>query len=989
MFFDARCTRCELHLGATNVKVRSKGAEDPVVLFVGEAPGRTEDKEGSVFIGKAGQEFDKFLEQAGLDKDLCRWTNVVRCIPWNEDRSSFRAPKDDEIEACLPHLEGEILTTSPVFVVPLGNTALHALVPKAPGITKARKRRYFIELPSLKYRYKKAVLWAKANHLAGDKDAPLAPPLIPSDKAMRQYLAATEAQGGPVIDTRLVTVYPTFHPSAAARGNQAASLGIVEDLGYIRTQLTGDRGIPFADYEYCDTLEDIRDHFEYIKALYHTGKLEAICVDLETTGLSPYLTENPRVVLFSVAYGEGKAFSIPFDHHESPFVNDMLAKRAIVAMLQELLEEVPVVNHNLKFDLHWLALMGLEVWKFKVLGDSMLSSWTIWNDTIQDHSLETLATSHVGMISHKQEMDQAKRDAFLALLDQGIERDPTMDDIDIDIVHKYCCADTDSALRLFIKFEDILRAEELLEPHQRVCIPSILPTTEMEINGVRCNGKLLAEVKAEFEQQFKDYYAQLDTWGLTEQLLQVLNEKAYEKAELKGKKPKSVKSFKLTAPATKAALVFDVMGFDVVKEGKLAPSTDKGVISDLMEECTRHIGEEDDVDGSWAHKLEVLDLVRKFSTAHTIYSRYVKPIPQFIDRNGIVHPNFGIRTTRTGRFNCQKPSFHQMPWKSKVKQCFIPIHENGLIFSADYSQMELRVLASVTGDLDMIAAFDSGEDIHRLISSMVLGKPQSEVLDAERRRMKTVVFGLVYGRSAKSIAAQEHISAKAAQDLIDKFFARFPKVKEWIKAMQKFAKKHGYVLSPFGFRRLLEAFLSDVERNNRAINTPIQGGASDVGVRGFTNVWKLMRRVPRIKSTMFAQVHDSILFSVAPHELYTMGVLCKKGMVEMPMRELSWLRCMLRADFEFGASWGEMVEAKWLDNRRIQIVKAKPAYYEKIKNIFMSWSSPPLLIEETAEQTLEDGSKLVLPGASVLTREAVKEETWNSVWEFEDLLKAA
>jgi len=990
LFEKPRCTKCHLHLGATNVKVKSKGSDRPMVLFVGEAPGRSEDAKGSCFVGKAGRDFDKLMDVSGLPPEYCRWTNVVRCIPWNNDQSSFRIPTQGEIEACMPYLEAEILQKDPVFIVPLGNTALHALLPKAPKIGTARKRRFYLELPSLKFRFRKALNWAKSKKLyTGDESDPLLPPEEPNDKSMQKYLAAAESFGFPHIETKFFTVYPSYHPSAAARGNKAAELAIVEDLGYLRSQVTGDRGIPFGDYEYLDQLEDIRVGYDLIKSKYRNGEISCICVDLETNGLSPYLTKDAKVLLWSVAYGEGKAFTVPFQHHESPFANDPLAQRAIVSMTQDLLETVPVTNHNIKFDLQWLALIGIHISTLKIAGDTMLSSWTLWNDTIKDHSLETLATRHTGMISHKEEMDHALEDAALALMEAGEEREPTMDDIDIDIVHKYCCADVDSCLRLHHIFEGMMAEQNLVEPHHKVCVPAILPTTAMEIAGVRCNRRMLAETKKEYEGKFKEYYEQLDAWGLSDQIIQALNIAKREKARAAGKKPpKLVDSFKLTAAAAKGALLFDVLEFEPKEYGKTGPSVDKAVIGDLMEQCTKHIGTYLDEDGSWSHKLKVIELVRDFTRDQTIYSRYIKPIPDFIDPNDVVHTNFGIRTTRTGRYNCRKPSFHQMPWKSVVKKTFIPHHPHGLILSVDYSQMELRVLASVTGDEDMIEAFRSGADIHRLISSMVLNKPPEEVLDAERRRMKTVVFGLIYGRTARSIAAQEHISEQAAQDLIDKFFARFPKVKEWIKRQHRYAKKHNMVFSPFGFRRLLERFLKDGERNNRAVNTPIQGSASDLGVLGLTNVYRLLTKTT-MQTSMFATVHDSILFSIHPQELYDIGVICRKGMVDYPRRDVDWLKCPIKIDYELGPSWGELVGADWLGDHRIKFEKAKPEYYEKMCEAFMMWDEPPILLEENKVLVLEDGSELVHSGRSEVTREAIKEEAITSVWEFAPLLKAA
>jgi hypothetical protein len=264
------------------------------------------------------------------------------------------------------------------------------------------------------------------------------------------------------------------------------------------------------------------------------------------------------------------------------------------------------------------------------------------------------------------------------------------------------------------------------------------------------------------------------------------------------------------------------------------------------------------------------------------------------------------------------------------------------------------------------------------------------VLTAERRRIKTVVFGICYGRSARSIAVQEHVSEAAAQELIDKFFYRFPRVKEWVKKQHAYAKKHGKVYSPFGFVRLLESYLSDYERNNRAVNTPIQGSASDIGICGMRNVYRLLtRKGSPFKTTMFAQVHDSLLFSTYPGEIFDVLTICKKGMVDMPPREIPWLTVPIRVDFEIGPSWGELIEVKALADRQILFEKATPALYDRMCEIFMAWDNPPELIFSEKVLELEDGSQLYQSLSSVKIREAVKEEFYNSTWQFPQFIQAA
>lgn len=744
------------------------------------------------------------------------------------------------------------------------------------------------------------------------------------------------------------------------------------------------------DYVYLDSIEKIKLEYGKLIDLCSSGDLQCISMDLETTGLSPYLEPDAVILLWSISYAEGKSFTVPYKHPQSPFVDDPLALKAICSLTSELLDAVPLTNHNLKFDLHWM-IERLGVIPKHIYGDTYLASWTLFNDTIHVHDLDSLATEYVGMYHHKGEMKQALAELNGVVADaDGYAREPNMGDLNIDLVHRYCCADADATLRLQNVFDKMLISAKLYDAHTRVCVPAILPVTMLEHTGIRVDTSLLDYSKVEYEDKLNSVYTKLDEMKYSDQIISLVNMMRSSNAESSGKKPpkpvtvlqrdKCKGAIQLT-PATKSVLVFDILGFKPISYGKTGPCCDKDTLGLLMERCTKHIGTADDENGLWSHKLEVVEMVRNFSADNKMYSSYIKPIPKYVDPKGLMHPGFGIRTTDTGRFNCRGPSLHIFPWKSLAKRAVVPNHPDGMIVSADYSQMELRILASVANDKSMIEAFNTGQDLHRLIASRVLNKPADEVLTAERRRLKTVVFGVCYGRGAASVAAQERISEDEAQSLIYAFFEMFPDVARWIKAQHRYASKHKCIWSPIGFRRLFESYLNDGQRDRRAVNTPIQGGASDVGVTGLTNTYYLLEKA-RMKSTLFGFVHDSLLFSVYPGELWDVCLLARKGMQDRPQRELKWLKAPLRIDFEIGSSWGELSEAEMLPDRRIKFVNCNPKYHDSYKSKFSFWSDPPELVSEEKKNVLEDGSAIYQTMSATASREAEYVTTVESVWEF-------
>jgi uracil-DNA glycosylase family 4 len=924
------------------------------------------------------------MELAGIKPEWCRWTNIVRCIPKNENRRGVRPPGFDEIEACRDYLEAEILSCQPVYIVPLGKTAITFFLPNANSVKGARNKRHIVEFPSVYWRYKKLRRWLDIKKI----DKPALFPLVHTDKKMQAQLEIAEKEGFPHIETSHFTLWPTYHPSAILRGNREYEQCMVEDLSYLKYKVTGDSAS--SGYKTLTTLEEIKDYYENTKMLYRTGQIKHVVYDIETTALEIYLCPFYELLGFTITHNKDTPAFIPFNHPESPFWEDRLALNAIVSMSNDFLAEVPIVGHNLKYDVQGSWKEGINV--KKVADDTYLGSWTLFNDTV-NHDLGSLATRWTDVIAHKEDMqlalaalpkwmpleskyhrDDGEIPRFCIEDDNGkLYRPSHMGDVDLDLVAKYCCNDGVATDKLQDVFYRMMQDYNLWEPHQALTVPSVIPVSKMERDGILINTELFAKVQPEFEARLTDEYTWFDGHGYLEEAKRILERRKQDRGIKSWKvEPariaKKVYPSKLSSSHIKRVILYDILGFPVSKTTKTGePSTDKEALNEYLNECIKHVGSNRDNNKYYSHRVELLKRLLAFNKDNKLYTSYIKPIPTHADENGIGHCSFGIRTTDTGRFNCREPSWHIIPWHSIVKKAIMPHRPDGLILIVDHSQVELRILAMVTQDERLLRAFLEGKDLHSFVASIVLQKAESEVTKAERRRMKTVNFGLIFGRGAPAIAIQESITIEAAQETIDGFFRMFPKVKKWIERQHNLVHRNMQVWTCSGFRRLFqEGIFNDGQLERRAQNTPIQGPASDLTAHGMINVQSVLDRTSLL-SKLWATIHDSLCFSISPGELYSIALLAKKCMVDMPERDLNWLSVVLRADYEVGVTWGELMEMEVLSGGKIKI-DGKTTYFEKFADVVMQWDKAPELLESKIHMEEDDDGTQV--------------EYTESVWQF-------
>ena len=312
---------------------------------------------------------------------------------------------------------------------------------------------------------------------------------------------------------------------------------------------------------------------------------------------------------------------------------------------------------------------------------------------------------------------------------------------------------------------------------------------------------------------------------------------------------------------------------------------------------------------SFAHKHRIVDLVLEYRGVKKLLSTYVEALPQLVNRRtGRIHTSFNQAVTATGRLSSTNPNLQNIPVRDemgrRIREAFIPSDDDHVLLSADYSQVELRLMAHLSGDESLIAAFAHGEDVHAATAAKLFGKPIAEVTAEERRRAKTANFGIIYGISAFGLSQRLEIPRKEAKELIDGYFASYPKVREYMERVVDEARRDGYVATIFGRRRYLNDIASRnavarglAERN--AVNAPIQGSAADIMKIAMIAVSRRFA-AEGIRSRVILQVHDELVVDTLREEQERVARIVTES-----MEAAAALKVRLLADCGVGANWLE------------------------------------------------------------------------------------
>ena len=601
------------------------------------------------------------------------------------------------------------------------------------------------------------------------------------------------------------------------------------------------------DVDYQTILE--QQQFEQWLERLETAEL--ITLDTETTSLDYMQAE---LVGLSFALEPGEACYIPVAHKdlEAP---QQLDRDAVLQRLKPILEDAarPKLGQHLKYDMNVLARYDIDLQG--VVYDTMLESY-ILNSTATRHDMDSLAKKYLGYTTIKFE-DVAGKGA----------KQITFDQVPLQQAAPYAAEDADVPLRLHRRLWGELQQESALRcVFEEIEIPLVPVLSRIERTGVKIDSAMLARQSSELAKR-----------------MHLLESKAYEVAG---------HTFNMGSPKQIGAIFFEELGMPIVsKTPKGAPSTAESVLQKLAE------------DG-----FELPAVILEHRGLAKLRSTYTEKLPLMIDKDtGRVHTSYHQAIAATGRLSSSDPNLQNIPVRSqdgrRIRQAFVP--EAGYrMVAADYSQIELRIMAHLSADETLLKAFSEGRDIHTATAAEVFGREISDVTVDQRRSAKAINFGLIYGMSAFGLAKQLDVERGVAQEYIDLYFERYPGVQRFMDQIRAQAHDDGYVETIFG-RRL---YLPEINARNgqrraaaerTAINAPMQGSAADIIKRAMLAVdaW-IQRERPPLR--MIMQVHDELVFEIREDELQS-----SIDTIQQLMESAADLDVPLVVDVGIGANWDE------------------------------------------------------------------------------------
>lgn len=611
-------------------------------------------------------------------------------------------------------------------------------------------------------------------------------------------------------------------------------------IGQVESKNASFESLKTGHYEY--KLIDTQEEAHQICDFFLTNKI--LSLDTETTSTNPMEAE---LVGLSFAVEPKKAFYVPVPANREDAVN-------LVKIFKPLYEneEIVKVGQNIKYDMEVLRNYGIEL--KGPMFDTMIAHYVLQPEL--RHNMDYMAEVYLNYQTiHIEE-----------LIGERGKNQKNMRDLSPTDIYEYACEDADITLQLKNALEPKLKEAGVADLFYQMEMPLVNVLAEMEMNGVRIDTEALKETSENFTKRMLDLEHQIH--------------------ELAGE------SFNVSSPKQVGDILFGKL--QIAEKPK---KTKTGQFVTSEEELQKY-----------AAGNEIVTLILDYRGLKKLLGTYVDALPKLINpRTGHIHTSFNQTVTATGRLSSSDPNLQNIPVRGEdgkeIRKCFIP--EDGcLFFSADYSQIELRVMAHLSGDKHMIEAFEHGYDIHAATAAKIYGKEMKDVTRDERTKAKRANFGIIYGITVFGLAERLGIDRNEAKQLIDGYFTTFPQVYDYMEQAKATAREQGYVETFFHRRR----YLPDINSRNatvrgfaerNAINAPIQGSAADIIKVAMIRIYERFKR-ENIQSKMILQVHDELNFSVLPEE--------KEQVERIVMEEMQNaypLRVPLIADGGWGKNWLE------------------------------------------------------------------------------------
>ncbi|OGP63817.1 MAG: DNA polymerase I [Deltaproteobacteria bacterium RBG_13_53_10] len=590
------------------------------------------------------------------------------------------------------------------------------------------------------------------------------------------------------------------------------------------------------------------DREEFLAVLEELKRAGCFAIDLKTTSPHPMWADPVGI---SLAYNPGQAFYVPVGHHH-PEAKDQLPLSWVLEELKPLLENgaLKKVGQNLKYE--WVALGRYGIQIRGIHCDTMIASYLL-NPTKHSHDLNEIARDH---------LDRSVTD-YKDVAGSGAKA-VSFDRISPEKARDYSCEEADVTLQLSRILLPKLEAGGFQNLFAQVELPLLAVLAKMEMNGVRIDMDLLREYSKEIEIQ--------------------LDQKIDQIYMLAGE------TFNINSSRQLGKILFEKLRLPVVKKTKTGYSTDVDVLTKL----------------SLQHDLPMEILT--YRNLSKLKSTYIDALPRLIHpKTGRVHTSYNQTVTATGRLSSSDPNLQNIPVRAeegnRIRQAFVPDGGRRIV-SADYSQIELRILAHLSQDETLIEAFERDEDIHTRTASEIFGTPIEKVTSSMRREAKVINFGIIYGMSAYGLSRQLGTDPKVAQAYIDEYFKNYPKVQAYIEASLAEARERGYVSTLLHRRRYVPEINSTTvairqASERMAINTPLQGTAADMIKIAMVRLQNRIEEL-NLSTKMIMQVHDELVFEVPEEEEPKVLPL-----VEAEMEGVMVLNVPLKVTIHSGRNWAE------------------------------------------------------------------------------------
>ena len=588
------------------------------------------------------------------------------------------------------------------------------------------------------------------------------------------------------------------------------------------------------------------------KLIKKLNQKSIISVDCETSSLNPM---DAELVGISFCYDINEAYYIPVAHKNFK----SLSKEFVIKKLKNILEDQSIkkVGQNIKYDYMIFKKYGVSI---EPIEDTMLLSYTL-DAGNNRHNMDTLSEIHLGH----------KTIAYKEIVGSG-KKQLNFSDVNLEEATKYAAEDADVTFRLYNVLKDRVDSEKLSKIYEVFEKPMVKLLSKLEMNGIKIDDSYLKKLSKKFEER--------------------LIKKENEIYKISGKK------FNIGSTKQLGEIIYNdlkIAKLKKTKKGSLATSAK--VLEDLA---------------LTGHKFP--KLIIEWRQDSKLKSTYTDALQDHINKKTKrVHTSFLLAATNTGRLASSDPNLQNIPIKSadgkEIRKAFVADKGNILI-SADYSQIEMRILADMADVKELKKAFKNNEDIHSLTASQVFGVPIKKIDEDLRRKAKAINFGIIYGITQYGLAKQISVSNQEAQDFINEYFKKFPEIKDYMNSTIKFCRKNGYVNNIFG-RRIHLRSINDKNfairsfQERAAINAPIQGSAADIIRLAMIEIDRVTEKEKKISAKMLLQIHDELVFESSVKNQKNNEKLIKKVMTSVSSSEHHMFSIPLEVNVNSGYNWGE------------------------------------------------------------------------------------